>query len=194
MEEVMLYSPGLRLNGLALLLMCMLLPFQTQATSPSEQCRIGNRYLVGYQETVTRIDHQFDTRLTALIDSGSTTSSMDARDIIIKPMSNGVLWVQFKILTARGEHSREVTLFKPIIRYILVQTHRGAPQRRPVIEATIELGNVKTTTEFNLTSRSRFPQSILLGRNTLNDLAVIDTSQKYLLNGCQPDEDLVLGY
>ena len=186
------YSPRLRFTGVTLFLALVLMPFQLQAESPLEQCRIGDRYLFGHHENVTRIDHQFDTQLTALIDSGSTTSSMDARDITIKPMSNGALWVRFKILTERGGNGREITLLKPIKRYILVQTHAGKPQKRPVIEATIELGNVETTTEFSLTSRSRFPQSILLGRNTLDDLAVIDTSQKYLLNGCQPDGDIAL--
>ncbi len=188
----MLYSPKLRFTGVTLFFALVLIPFQLQAGNSLEQCRIGDRYLFGHHENVTRIDHQFDTQLTALIDSGSTTSSMDARDITIKLRSNGALWVQFKILSQRGESGREITLFKPIKHYILVQSHAGEPQKRPVIEATFELGSVKTTTEFSLTSRSRFPQSILLGRNTLDNLAVIDTSQKYLLNGCQPNGGIAL--
>ncbi|WP_175404638.1 RimK/LysX family protein [Endozoicomonas atrinae] len=186
------YSPRCRFTGAILFFSLALMPLELLADNVLQYCRIGDRYLFGHQENVTRIDHQFDTQLTALIDSGSTTSSMDARGITIKKMNNGSLWVQFNILTTRGENSREVTLLKPIKRYILVQTHSGKPQKRPVIEATIELGNVKTTTEFSLTSRSRFPQSILLGRNTLDSLAVIDTSQKYLLNGCEPDGDIAL--
>ncbi|WP_257293440.1 RimK/LysX family protein, partial [Endozoicomonas sp. YOMI1] len=150
----MLYSPGLRYAAGFLLLMLMLLfPLVSPplSASASEQCFIGNRYLVGHLETVTRIDHQFDTQLPALIDSGSTTSSMDARDITFKTLGTNSHWVRFKILTERGGKGREVTLLKPVKRYIRVQTHSGKPQRRPVIEATIELGNIKTTTEFSLT-------------------------------------------
>ncbi|WP_448215720.1 ATP-dependent zinc protease family protein [Endozoicomonas sp. 2B-B] len=185
----MLYSLRLRYAaGFLLLTLMLLFPPLSQplSASTSQQCNIGNRYLVGHLETVTRIDHQFDTQLPALIDSGSTTSSMDARDINFETSVNGSDWVRFKILTERGGYGREVTLLKPVKRFIRVLTHSGKPQRRPVIEATIELGNIKTTTEFSLTSRSKFPQSILLGRNTLDDLAVIDTSQQYLLDSCQP--------
>ncbi|WP_257296391.1 RimK/LysX family protein, partial [Endozoicomonas sp. YOMI1] len=150
----MLYSPGLRSAAGFLLLMLMLLfPLLSPPLSASspDQCNIGNRYLVGHLETVTRIDHQFDTHLPALIDSGSTTSSLDARDITFETLGTNPHWVRFKILTERGGHGREVTLLKPVKRYIRVQTHSGKPQRRPVIEATIELGNIKTTTEFSLT-------------------------------------------
>lgn len=183
----MLYSPCLRSEAgflsLTLMLLFPILSLPVSA-SPLQRCHIGNLYLVGHLETVTRIDHQFDTQLPALIDSGSTTSSMDARNITFETLGNNSHWVRFKILTERGQHAREVTLFKPVKRFIHVQTHSGNPQRRPVIEATIELGKIKTTTEFSLTSRSKFPQSILLGRNALNNLALIDTSRKYLLDRC----------
>ncbi|USE37614.1 hypothetical protein [Endozoicomonas sp. SCSIO W0465] len=49
-------------------------------------------------ETVTRIDHQFDTNLLALIDSGATTSSMDVIDITHETIGNNRYWVRFKIL------------------------------------------------------------------------------------------------
>lgn len=181
----MLYSPKQRYGaGFLLLILTMLAPtlISPLSASESDRCTMGHRHLFGHLETITRIDHQFDTNLPALIDSGSTTSSMDARHIRYQTMANGASWVRFKLLTE--QNGRVVTLLKPVKRYIHVQTHSGNPQRRPVIEATIELGSVKTTTEFSLTSRSSFPQSILLGRNTLDDLAVIDTSGKFLLKDC----------
>ncbi|USE37616.1 RimK/LysX family protein [Endozoicomonas sp. SCSIO W0465] len=95
-------------------------------------------------------------------------------------------------LIGRDGQGRKVTLLKPVKRYIHVLTHNGKPQKRPVIETTIKFGSIKTTTEFSLTSRSNFPQSILLGRNTLNDLAVIDTSRKFILKGCPKEKKLFL--
>lgn len=186
----MLYSPGQRYaTGFLLFIVVMFTPglSQPNKANASEPCSIGSRHLFGHLETITRIDHKFDTSLPALIDSGSTTSSMDARAITYETVGNNRSWVRFKILTERNGRGKEVTLLKPVKRFIRVLTHHGPPQRRPVIEATIELGSVKTTTEFSLTSRSKFPQSILLGRNTLDDLAVIDTSGKFLLDGCQTD-------
>ncbi|WP_299734687.1 RimK/LysX family protein [uncultured Endozoicomonas sp.] len=183
----MLYSPKLR-HGMAAAGLTLLLaypPFSQPSSSPhDQQCRVGDRYLFGYLETVTGIDNQFDTQLTALVDSGSTTSSMDARDITVRRMPNGTDWVRFTLLTDRDGQGKEVTLVKPIERFINVITHSGPPDRRPVIEATIELNNINVTTEFSLTSRAQFPQSILLGRNTLDELAVIDTSRNFLLDQC----------
>ncbi len=181
----MLYSPRLQ-YALGFLLLAMIFPVQARphGENSTNSCNIGNRYLFGHLETVTRIEQQYDTRLVALIDSGSTTSSMDSSDITIKTMANGSYWVRFSIKTERGHRGKSVTLFKPVKRFIRVVTHSGPPERRPVIEATVELGGIKTNTEFSLTSRSKFPQSILLGRNTLNNLAIIDTSQQYLLSRC----------
>lgn len=152
-------------------------------------CKIGDRHIMGYLETVTRLDNQFDTRLEALIDSGCTTSSMDASNIRIEQLNNGSQWVRFDVITD-PDSDKKVTLLKPVKRYIRVITHKGPPQRRPVIETNIALGNVKITTEVSLTSRSKFPQSILLGRNSLKELAVIDTSQTYLLDKCRPHENI----
>ncbi|WP_422446272.1 MULTISPECIES: ATP-dependent zinc protease [unclassified Endozoicomonas] len=157
----------------------------TAAPPPYQHpCQAGDRYLFGLQERVDQID-EFSTRINALIDSGSTLSSMDARDIKIRKHTNGSLWVHFKVPTT-SDKRKLVKMTKPLKRFARVQTHHGTPQKRPVIEATIRLGPVETRTDFSLTSRSRFRNQILLGTNTLKNLAIIDISREFLLkNNCQ---------
>lgn len=152
---------------------------RTETSQTLHQCRVGDRYLFGLQERVDQID-EFPTRINALIDSGSTLSSMDARDIKIRKHANGTLWVHFTVSTG-GYQQQMVKMVKPLKRYARIQTHSGAPQKRPVIEATIRLGPVETRTDFSLASRSRFKNQILLGINTLKSLAFIDLSGEFLL-------------
>ena len=152
---------------------------KADTSQAQHQCLIGGRYVFGLQERVDQID-EFPTRINALIDSGSTLSSMDARDIKIRKHANGTLWVHFSVPTG-GNQQEMVKMAKPLKRYARIQTHSGVPQKRPVIEATIRLGPVETRTDFSLTSRSRFKNQILLGTNTLKNLAVIDLSEEFLL-------------
>ncbi|WP_257264434.1 RimK/LysX family protein [Endozoicomonas sp. ONNA2] len=152
---------------------------RAETTQTQQKCRMGDRYLFGLQERIDQID-EFPTQINALIDSGSTLSSMDARDIKIRKHANGTLWVHFAVPTSVNQQEM-VKMAKPLKRYARVQTHSGIPQKRPVIEAIIRLGPVETRTDFSLTTRSRFKHQVLLGTNTLRNLAVIDLSQEFLL-------------
>ena len=128
---------------------------------------------------ISKID-QHAVKLTTLIDSGSTLSSMDARDIEIKTHTNGSRWVYFDI--PRDDHQAQMLrLVKPLKRYAWIQTHSGKPRKRPVIEMPITLGPITTTTAFSLTERSAFNEKILLGKNTLDGIALIDPSNDFLL-------------
>lgn len=178
----MLFSANFSgLSVVATLALLLVTNTYSRAETPQtqRQCLIGDRYRFGLQERVDQID-AFPTRINALIDSGSTLSSMDARDIKIRKHTNGTLWVYFSVHSG-GTQQEMVNMIKPLKRYARVQTHSGVPQKRPVIEATIRLGPVETRTDFSLTSRSRFKNQILLGTNTLKNLAVIDLSEEFLL-------------
>lgn len=146
-------------------------------------CQHGDRYILGNREMTHQIDHHA-VNLTTLIDSGSTLSSMDPRDIEVKTHTNGSRWVYFNI--PKDDHQAQMLrLVKPLKRYAWIQTHSGKPTKRPVIETAISLGPITTTTAFSLTERSAFNEKILLGKNTLDGIALIDPSSDYLLqHGC----------
>ncbi|GAA4648318.1 hypothetical protein GCM10023116_05850 [Kistimonas scapharcae] len=149
--------------------------------SDYSNCRHDDRYILGNHETVTRLD-QHSVRLTSLIDSGSTISSMDAHDIDVKTHTNGSRWVYFNVPNTNENHDVMIKMVKPLVRYAWIQTHSGKPQKRPVIRATIQLGPLTLPTEFSLIRRSPFKERLLLGKNTLEGVALIDIGGENLLS------------
>ena len=55
--------------------------------------------------------------------------------------------------------------------------------RRAVVEMRITLGNIRDTFEFTLADRSHLEHNLILGRNFLKDIAVVDVSQQYVQPG-----------
>ena len=55
-----------------------------------------------------------------------------------------------------------------------------AGTRRPVVDMRILIGNISDTFEFTLADRSHLEHNMILGRNFLTDLAVVDVGQKYV--------------
>lgn len=113
----------------------------------------------------------------ARVDTGATTSSISAVDII--PFErDGKDWVKFKI-----EHenikSREIAL--PVKRWVRIrQSSSEGTQERAVVEAWIQIGDLKEKTDFTLADRTHLTYPLLLGRSFFKDIAVVDVSQKYI--------------
>ncbi len=113
----------------------------------------------------------------ARIDSGATTSSVSAVDIV--PFErDGNDWVKFKILHD-GINSDEIAL--PVQRWAKIkQSNNDNAEKRAVVLAWIQVGDVKEKTEFTLTDRTHLEFPILLGRSFFKDIAIVDVSQKYV--------------
>ncbi|ENM5787867.1 ATP-dependent zinc protease [Vibrio metoecus] len=113
----------------------------------------------------------------ARIDTGATTSSISAVDIVTFERS-GQDWVKFRI-----EHdnvrSEEISL--PVERWVRIrQSSAEKPQRRAVVMAWIQIGDLKEYTEFTLTDRTHLTYPLLLGRSFFKDVAVVDVSRHYI--------------
>ena len=52
-------------------------------------------------------------------------------------------------------------------------------QRRPVVRMRVVLADIDELINFTLENRSRFKHQVLIGRNLLQDLAIVDVSKKY---------------
>ncbi|WBA82990.1 hypothetical protein [Endozoicomonas sp. GU-1] len=91
MEEVMLFSTRYSCLNICAILALVIIPSTLVTAAPPKnqhECQTGDRYLFGLQERVDQID-EFPSQINALVDSGSTLSSMDARDIKIRKNTNG---------------------------------------------------------------------------------------------------------
>ena len=122
---------------------------------------------------VPGIDETFKAR----VDTGATTSSISALDIV--PFErDGKDWVQFKI-DLGDKASKEFKL--PVERWAKVkQSSSDEVNKRAVVVAYIQVGDYKEKTEFTLAERGHMKFPMLLGRSFFRDIAVVDVSKKYV--------------
>jgi len=122
-------------------------------------------------------------RFKARIDTGAATSSLSASHIQAFER-NGENWVRFKIPAS----SRDAFIETPLLRYKKIRqaSSSSATERRPIVRLRARLGAITEDVEFNLTDRNSMLYPVLLGRSFLQDIAVVDVSQKFT----QPKVDL----
>ena len=113
----------------------------------------------------------------ARIDTGATTSSISAIDIEMFER-DGKDWVKFK-LAHSGNETKEFE--SPVARIVTIrQSSTEERTDRPVIEAWVQIGDLKTQTEFTLNDRTHMTFPVLLGRTFFRDVAVVDVSKKFV--------------
>ena len=115
----------------------------------------------------------------ARIDTGAETSSIDA--INVKEFErDGEAWVSFDIENKLTKERR--TFEKKIVRRTTIKRQQGGDEKRIVVNMEIKMGNQNFVKEFTLGNREKFKYQILIGRNILNGLAVVDVGLKNTLN------------
>ncbi len=133
------------------------------------------RLILGEQEWVyiPGLDKSFKAR----VDTGATTSSVSAVEIV--PFErDGKDWVKFRIEHEKTS-SGEISL--PVLRWARVkQSNTTKVQKRPVVTAWIQIGDLKEKADFTLTDRTHLSHPVLLGRSFFRDVAIIDVSRKFI--------------
>jgi len=114
-------------------------------------------------------------QIPARIDTGATTASLHASNLQ-KFERNGVDWVRFDL--SHPETKEDLQIEAKVVRYArIIQSTTEDGERRPVIELHFTLGNVSQMAEFTLTDRAHLDFPLLIGRNILKDLMVVDVAQ-----------------
>ncbi len=117
-------------------------------------------------------------RLKARIDTGATTSSIHALDIV-RYERDGKKWVRFNLVNSSGAKTK---MNYPVHRTIKVKRHGADVQSRPVVNLKVTMGKIKKTTPFSLVDRSNFKYPVLIGRSFLADTAIVDVNRSYVLS------------
>jgi hypothetical protein len=145
---------------------------------------ISSKMVVGGLEVVWLPD--LDFALTARIDTGAETSSLDASNIELFER-DGKRWVRFEILNPRTGES--VLMKRRHRRSVgIIQSGSAKAKRRPVVKMAIVIGNISQEAEFTLSDRSHSSYQALIGRSILKDVMVVDVSKKYIAPNTLPDE------
>ncbi|WP_417615675.1 ATP-dependent zinc protease [Oceanisphaera sp.] len=112
----------------------------------------------------------------ARIDTGATTSSLSAQDITVFER-DGKPWVSFNMAHEGVDEKLQVET--RLVRYVRIrQASADSIERRPVVKLNMRLGRLSEKTEFTLTDRSQMTYSVLLGREFLKDIAVVDIARQ----------------
>lgn len=121
-----------------------------------------------------------DEHFKARIDSGATTSSISAKNIV-KFERDGENWVRFELLHQVTDiEGREIEA--KIERTVRIrQSTSDITERRHVVKLSINLGDqLQQMAEFTLADRSDMDYPILLGREFLQDITLIEVGRTYV--------------
>lgn len=111
--------------------------------------------------------------MNARINTNVANSVIDARNIQMFER-NGEEWVRFTIFNPDTKEPH--VLERKRLRFQTVQTSNPTPDRRPVVEIRFTIGKLNQRGEFILADRSTSEYPILIGRNLLRDVMLVDVS------------------
>ncbi|UDQ98707.1 RimK/LysX family protein [Lentisphaerota bacterium WC36G] len=118
----------------------------------------------------------FKTPFESRIDSGAATSSIDATKIQSFER-DGDKWVKFTITNRKSK--KAMILSRRIVRQVRI---KGDKMIRYVVKLRIRVGHNYIEREFTLANRKNYRYSMLIGRNVLSGIALIDVSKKKTLD------------
>ncbi|MDO3722713.1 RimK/LysX family protein [Marinobacter sp. chi1] len=147
------------------------------ATDASRQLseRLQGKLIVGELEKIYIAEPR--QVYTARIDSGAETSSLDARNIT-RFERDGNNWVRFDVPIPGTDEL--VTLEKEVARRVKVfQASAADAERLLVVELQFAIGDHQQVAEFTLTDRADLTYEVLIGRNILRDVMLIDIGREF---------------
>ena len=118
-----------------------------------------------------------ELKLKARIDTGAGISSLNAQDLM-EFERDGKPWVRFAVL--EPETGKPMMFERKVKDYGTIKQLDGAPQKRPVVNMTIRLGDLTEHLDVNLSDRTGYLYQLLIGRNFLRDHVVVDVSRKFI--------------
>lgn len=108
----------------------------------------------------------------ARIDTGATTSSLDADSVKLFER-DGDKWVAFTIINRETGEKYEFS--KPLVKNIIIR-RTGKNEHRPIVEMDVKMGGEKFKANFTIAEREKFEYQMLVGRNILTGRAIVDVS------------------
>ena len=159
---------------------CPLCPTPTQAlTKPAVKIPLKpveaapSPMVIGALEHVTA--EPPGIKLTARIDTGAKSSSIHASNVV-RFEREGERWVSFDISDDDGAL---IPLKMPVERRVRITQANGEIQRRYVVKMWLSLGDIREKVDVTLADRGDLTYPLLIGRNFLMDIAIVDVSKKF---------------
>ncbi|MBQ0721286.1 MAG: ATP-dependent zinc protease [Gammaproteobacteria bacterium] len=142
----------------------------------SPAARIADKLVIGEVENVHV--NPPGRVFMARIDTGAAGTSIHASNIAAFER-DGRDWVRFQIDHPSIE--TPLAIERPLARTVLVkQAGSELPERRLVVKMTLSLGAMTEQIDVSLSERAAMTYPVLIGRNFLRNLAVVDVSQRLI--------------
>ncbi len=144
---------------------------------PVKAPRVAEKKVIGeVEEVVLRPDN---LTFPARIDTGATTTSLHATDVQ-RFERDGERWVRYTIYDPKTGEA--IPKEGKQVRRIRIKNAEQGFDRRRVVMMTLSIGDITRQIEVSLIDRSQLDYPLLIGRNFLIDLLLVDVSQRYIAN------------
>lgn len=121
------------------------------------------------------------------VDTGARTSALHAFNIRLEEQ-NGTQYVHFSVYPIQGDKTIVVNCSSLLKETRMVTSSNGHRELRYVIMTSISLGNRVWEIELSLSNRDPLKFRMLLGREALKHIALIDPSRSYCQGHFTRDE------
>ncbi|MEW6997130.1 ATP-dependent zinc protease [Colwelliaceae bacterium BS250] len=149
-----------------------------RCSANNKQANLAGKILMGEVENIYLIKEK--KVFAARIDTGADTSSFGVYNLT-KFERDGKKWVKFSLKSDEKSTIVEYPIYDTV--KIKQQSNMKAEQRIE-IKMSIKLGPKEYHNQiFNLADRSHLEFQVLIGRNFLKDIALVDVSRKHILEG-----------
>jgi len=158
-----------------------LLLYACAATASS---RDPGKVIAGWIEKISLTEQ--NVTIKAKLDTGAKTSSIHAINIEQYKRA-GKRRVKFDLLlTDINDQQHTLHMDRPRARRVAIKNTDGDHDRRAVVDLEICFDGRRQTTEFTLADRSEYLYDVLLGREFLQGIAVIDPEKTFLTQAACP--------
>jgi len=136
------------------------------------------RRIIGWREWVALPTLGVDA-IKAKVDTGARSSSLHAFDME-RFVEDGTEMIRFSLHPAQRRPIPTVQAVAPVAAHRLVRNPGGREELRPVIVATVRIGDLSWPVELNLTRRDTMGFRMLLGRQAVRRRFVVDPGRSFL--------------
>jgi hypothetical protein len=124
-------------------------------------------------------------RVRAKVDTGAYSSALHVASYELIGSDRGTS-VRMVVCLSRRHPERVLRIEEPVVKMVKVRNSFGDETFRPLIEPVVRLGHVTRRVRLTVTDRSKMRCRMLLGRQAIAGLFLVDVRARYLLDEQKP--------
>ncbi len=146
---------------------------------------------IGWQEIISLPQLNMPA-IEVKVDTGAKTSSLHAENIKFFN-KNGKEYISFDVHPVKRHKEVTIKCQAPLMDKRDVKSSSGCKENRPMIKTKMKIGDHVFEIDLNLTKRDYMKSRMLLGRDAMKGIVIIDPGHKYL-HGKLSDREIELKY